>query len=312
VVKLLIILSLISNLFGLNLSSNTINNRISSVIKADASNAKPIYNSTLPNISPLPEKVNAKANALIYAKNYLLIEEASNEILASQNENDRVPIASTTKITSSMVIIENYNLDQVVEVSAKAAGQIGSDTNLISGEKMTVRNLLYCMLIMSGNDAAYALAENFPGGVQKFVDEMNAKAASLSMKNTHYLDPAGLNPDAYSSAYDLSIITRYALKNKTFAGIVATPQITVDNTAGTRHHDLKNSNRLVNDYNYPGAIGVKTGYLPESGHCLVGAADRNGHRLIAVILNTNSTTPTASATEARKLLDFGFNNYQFN
>jgi D-alanyl-D-alanine carboxypeptidase (penicillin-binding protein 5/6) len=210
------------------------------------------------------------------------------------------------------VVLENCNLDQVIEISAKAASQIGSDTNLIIGEKMTVRNLLNCLLIMSGNDSAYALGENYPGGLEKFVDKMNEKALALGMKNTHYLDPAGLAADAYSSAYDLSIITRYALKNKTFAEIVATPEITVNNTTGTRHHDLKNSNRLVNDYAYPGAIGVKTGYIPEAGHCLVGAAERDGHRLIAVVLNTNSDLATASATEARKLLDFGFNNFVFN
>lgn len=311
-IKLLIILSLITNLFGLNISSNVINSRISSVIKADASDTRPIYNSALPSIYPLPLKVNQKANPQIYAKNYVLVDEASNEILASQNEDAQVPIASTTKITSAMVVLENYDLNQVVTVSAKAASQIGSDTNLIAGEKITVRNLMYCMLIMSGNDSAYALAENYPGGVDKFVEAMNAKAASLGMKNSHYLDPAGLSTTAYSSAYDLSIITRYALKNKIFAGIVATPEITVDNTAGTRHHDLKNSNRLVNDYAYPGALGVKTGYIPEAGHCLVGAAQRNGHRLIAVVLNTNSDLVTASATEARKLLDYGFNNFQFN
>jgi D-alanyl-D-alanine carboxypeptidase (penicillin-binding protein 5/6) len=310
-VKVLIILSLLSNLFGLNLRTDSINQRISSAVKADASNSKPIYNSSLPEIVPLPEKINSKAKELIYAKNYLLLEEKSNEILAMKNAYDRVPIASTTKITTTMVVLENYNLDDVVEISAKAASQIGSDTNLIAGEKITVKNLLYCMLIKSGNDSAYALAEKYPGGVEKFVEKMNQLAKRLSLTNTHYLDPAGLNPAGYSSAYDLSIVTRYALKNEVFAQIVATPEITVDNVAGTRHHDLKNSNRLVNDYQYPGAIGVKTGYLPEAGHCLVGAAERDGHLLIAVVLNTNSDAVTASATEARKLLDFGFENYTF-
>lgn len=310
-VKLLIILSLISSLFGMDLRSSALNNQISSVMRADVSNSKPIYNSNLPKISALPIKISEKTNIPIYANNYLLIDEASNEILVAKNERKQVPIASTTKIMTAIVVLEEYDLNDVIEVSVKAANQIGSDTNLIAGEKMTVLNLLYCVLIKSGNDAAYALGENYPGGLAKFVDRMNEKASSLSMINTHYLDPAGLNADGYSSAYDLSIITRYALKNSTFAKIVATPEITVDNVTGTRHHELKNSNRLVNDYNYFGAIGVKTGYLPEAGHCLVGAAERQNHRLIAVILNTNADTITASAIEARKLLDFGFDNFQF-
>lgn len=310
-IKILIIASLLTNLFGLNISSQLVNNRISSVIKADAFEKKPIYSSGLPKISLLPEKINEKATALIYAKNYVLIEEESNEILLAKNENINVPIASTTKIATAVVILENYNLDQVIEISAKAALQIGSDTGLIQGEKISVRNLLYCLLIKSGNDAAYALAENYSGGFDQFIEKMNQKASDLKMENTLYLDPAGLNPEGYSTAYDLSIITRYALQNKLFAEIVATPEITVDNFGGTRHHDLKNSNRLVNDYNYEGAIGVKTGYLPEAGHCLVGAAERHGHRLIAVILNTNADTVTASALEAQKLLDFGFNSFTF-
>lgn len=264
-----------------------------------------------PDITLKPTPVVHLSKPNILAKNYILVDQKSNEILAQNNDRLPVPIASTTKITTASVVLQKYRLDDIVTVSPKAAAQIGSETFLVSGERMTVRNLLYCLLIMSGNDAAYALAEHYSGGVDGFVGLMNQKAQELNMGDTHYLDPAGLNPKGHSSAYDLSIITRYALKNPTFASIVATPEITVDNVEGTRHHDLKNSNRLVNDFAYPGATGVKTGYLPEAGHCLVGAARRGDTTLIAVILNTNYDTPTASALEAKKLLDYGFDNYIF-
>lgn len=311
ILKLLIISSLIPSLLGLGFNSSNLNNRVSKTLKAENHKSEKIFDGNLPNISVLPQKKINSQKVTIYAKNYLLIDSKSNEILDSKNENVSVPIASTTKIMSAIIVLEKYDLSKIVKVSTIAASQIGSDTNLIAGENITIRNLLYCMLIKSGNDAAYVLAENYPGGVEKFVEAMNQKAESLNMSNTHYMDPAGLNPQGYSTAYDLSIITKYALKNDQFASIVKTPEITIQNVEGTRNHDLKNSNRLVNDFAYPGAIGVKTGYLPEAGHCLVGAANRNGHILIAVILNTSYDTVTASAIEARKLLDYGFNNWTF-
>ncbi len=308
--KLIIILSLISNVLGLNINNQVVDNSLKEAIIFNPTST-PLMQNVYPEITSEPIVINKALRAGVLAKNYILMDLKSNEILAKSHEHSRVPIASTTKIMTASVALENYNLDDVVTVSQKAAAQIGSDSRLIAGEKMTVRNLLNCMLIVSGNDAAYALAEHYSGGVEGFVDLMNKKAASLNMADSHYLDPAGLSPDGYSSAYDLSIIARYALKNSVFASIVGTAETTVDNVEGTRHHDLKNSNRLVNDYDYPGAIGVKTGYIPEAGHCLVGAAKRNSTTLIAVILNTNYDDVTASALEARKLLDYGFENYRF-
>jgi D-alanyl-D-alanine carboxypeptidase len=168
------------------------------------------------------------------------------------------------------------------------------------------------MLIKSGNDAAYALAEYYSsdgsGNVEAFVKLMNDKAYDLGMYDTHYEDPAGLDTTGYSSAQDLFTITKYALKYKQFAEIVSTPKTVVTSTDGSIFHQLDNSNRLVGEYNYMGAIGVKTGYMPEAGHCLVGAAKRDGHTLIVVILQTNADTATASADEARKLLDWGWQN----
>jgi D-alanyl-D-alanine carboxypeptidase len=144
--------------------------------------------------------------------------------------------------------------------------------------------------------------------IAKFITAMNNKAMELGMENTEYRDPAGLDTTGYSSAYDLYLITKYALKKDLFAEIVKTDHDVVKDTSGTIWHDLKNSNRLVGEYKYQGAIGVKTGYMPDAGHILVSAAKRDGHTLVGVIINTFADTPSASADESRKMLDWGFEN----
>lgn len=278
---------------------------------AVADSEKSIYTKSLPDIITPPEIISSKAKPYINAHNYILVDQKSNETLIALNEHQQVPIASTTKIMTATVALENYKLDDVITISATAANQIGSDSHLIAGEQMTVEGLLNCLLIPSGNDAAYALAEHYTGGVTAFVKAMNDKAESLNMRNTHYLDPAGLEATAYSSAYDLSIIARLAMKNSTFSKIVSTSEITINDITGKRHHDLKNSNHLVTDMPYSGILGIKTGFIPEAGHCLVAAAQRDNTKLFAVILNTGSNTITASAIEARKLLDYGYSNFNF-
>jgi D-alanyl-D-alanine carboxypeptidase len=307
--KILIILSLITNLFGLNFQSDLIDGQLRQAIEGQASKTK-LYD-TLPEISNIPVRKNSK-DPVIYANNIFLIDSQSNQILYQEKGQESVSIASTTKIMTAIVAIENYNLDQVTTISKEAANQNGSGTNLIYGERISIINLLKCLLIRSGNDSAYAIAEIYNREIDNFIDLMNQKAKFLKMDETFYYDPAGLDPKTKSSARDLSIITKYALENQTFSEIVKIGETSVTDVSGLRHHDLKNSNRLVNDYDYPGAIGVKTGYLPEAGHCLVAAADRDGVRLIAVILNTGYDTPEASAIEAKKLLDWGFSSFKYN
>lgn len=274
------------------------------------------YSIDLPEIQPRPKVSKFVEHPNILAENYLLADFDSGAIFLKQSFDSRVPIASTTKVMTALLILEKYNLSDVVTISEKAAFQIGADSYLIVGEKITVRELLYCMLIKSGNDAAYALAEHINGagdeGVSKFVVLMNEKAKELGLKNTHYKDPAGLDVEGFSSAFDLFSVTREALKKDLFRKIVSTKQYTATSIDGKYSHALNNSNRLVNEYDYPGAIGVKTGYMPEAGHCLVSAAERNGHTLIGVILKTTYDTAPASADESRKLLDWGFANIEWN
>lgn len=312
-IKSFLILSIICDLVGLGGLSSKFD---TAIIRENAGIKKVAVASTidikLPDIMPRPV---AKPNApkpVANARHYLLADLDSGSVLAKQSHKTRVPIASTTKIMTAVVALENYNLDEPVTITQRAATQVGADTYLLPNEKISVESLLNCLLIKSGNDSAYALAQHMDktgeGSVQDFVDKMNAKAKELGMEDTHYNDPAGLDVTGYSSAYDLFLVTKKALTFPEFKKIVAKDSEAVKSIDGSTWHELKNSNRLVAEYKYPGAIGVKTGYMPEAGHCLVGAAKRNGHTLISIVLNTYADTASASADEARRLLDWGFEN----
>ncbi len=352
IIKSLIIASIVLNSLGLSAKSNhfdraVIRNQYNSDRIVEAS----INNSALPQLASRPEVKVGAPKADIYARNYILVDSDSGKILSKEAAHSRVAIASTTKIMTAIVVLENYKLGDVVTVSAKAASQPGATANFRVGEKLTVLNLLKTLLIKSANGAAYALAEHMneldsagsvkssstgPGGeistvnnqyeeetvsanevnsaigdksnINKFIDAMNTKANSLGLKDTEYHDPAGLDTTGYSSAYDLYLATKYALANDIFAQIVRTSEETIRNIDGSIWHPLKNSNRLVGEYKYPGAIGVKTGYMPNAGHVLVSAAKRDGHTLIGVVINTFADTAPASADESRKLLDWGWQN----
>jgi len=314
IIQSLIIASIICNSVGLSAISNRLdqavvrakfNTELSAAVASDKV-------SVLPPISERPQVKMGADKASIYAKEYILADADSGKILLKEGHKEQVPIASTTKIMTAIVVLENYKLGDVVTISSAASNQIGASANFVTGEHMTVENLLKAMLIKSANGAAYALAEyaNKPGetGTTRFVKMMNDKAKELGMSDTDYHDPAGLDTTGYSSAYDLFLATRYALKKDLFAEIVKTDHASIRNVEGTIWHELKNSNRLVAEYQYPGAIGVKTGYMPEAGHVLVSAARRNGHTLVGVIINTFADTAPASADESRKLLDWGFGN----
>lgn len=308
--KLLLLLTISLNTIGLSSGSTKLDQ---SIIQKEANTenfAVASVDLSLPEIIE-PPKVNAFApKAIAYANNYILIDPESATVFASKGMNEKVPIASTTKIMTAVIVLENYKLDDIVTISNEAAYQVGADAHFRVGEKITVLSLLKALLIKSANGAAYAIAEymntDTEKGITKFVDAMNAKASELGMANTRFKDPAGLDVIGYSSAYDLAIVTKFALKNEIFAEIVKTKESTVTDVTGTIWHQLENSNRLVGEWEYPGAIGVKTGYMPEAGHCLVGAATRNGHTLYAIVLKTNADTATASAEESRRLLDWGW------
>ncbi len=237
----------------------------------------------------------------ISAESAAVMDMQSSRLLYSKNAHVRRPIASTTKIMTAIVALENGNLDDEVEISGRAAQTGGSGINLKAGEKHSLRVLLYGLLVRSGNDAAVAIAEHIGGSVEGFADMMNEKARLLGAGNSRFVTPHGLDRSGqYSTAYDLALITRYALNNMVFADIVSTKQIKL----GSR--EWFNTNEMLRLY--PGADGVKTGYTGKAGRCLVTSATRSGMKLISVVLYCgNKTQRTISS---KKILDYVFDNYR--
>lgn len=310
--EFLIILSIAINTLGFSGTSTIVDRSLlSDEVSANAS----INQIVLPGVVVTPELQKSVSKPTIYANDYLLGDSESGIILNSKSDRDRVPIASTTKIMTAMIVLEKFRLDDVITISSEEVANVshyGAVPDLKWGEKLTVKDLLYCLLLNSSNVSADAFADYYAQSEQlslgKFVTLMNKKAEELGLKDTHYEDPAGLDETGYSTARDLFVLTKYALSNTLFAEIIKTPSVTVYDKDFNIAHDLKNSNHLLTDMAYPGIIGVKTGYMPTAGHCLVAAAERDGHTLITVVLHTNADTPTASAIESRKLLEWGFDN----
>lgn len=244
-----------------------------------------------------PDQVKALVSATrmpsITAQAALLADAQTGEILLSRNANQPLPPASTTKIMTALIVLERARPDEVVTVPASAL--IGDATmGLAAGEQLTVEELLYGLLMVSGNDAAMALAEHVGGSVEGFVALMNQRAAEMNLRETHFVNPHGLDaPGHVSSAIDLLAMARAGLSYELFARIVATPQARV---AG---HLLVNRNELLTTY--PGADGVKTGTTDAAGQCLVASATREGHRAIAVVLGSQDRY-----ADSRALLDHYF------
>jgi len=260
-----------------------------------------------------PEKSSEAQDPQIYAKSVILIDVQSAYVMYAKNASDKIPMASTTKIMTAIVILEDFSdrLNDVVTISYPMIAVEGSDIQLRVGEKITVENLLKGLLIMSGNDTAFALATYF-GGKDVFVAKMNEKAVFLGLKNIQYNDPAGLDEESSSTAHDLAVLASYAMRNQKFSEIVRTRETTISSADNAITHDLKSSNRMLKadeQYYYPNAIGIKTGFTNEAGHCLVSAAEKDGHMILGVILSTDENTVQASAKESKKLLEWGFVNW---
>lgn len=249
------------------------------------------------------ETVSDSEPPVINALSAVVLEESSRRVLYSKNATDKRSIASTTKIMTSLVALENADTEDVVIVSDRAAGIGGSVIGLRSGQKYTLKELLYALLMVSANDAAIAIAEYAGGSVENFAAMMNAKAKAIGAVNSNFVTPHGLDREnQYSTAYDVALITIEALKNPLFAEIVSTSNFHIPG------HNLYNTNELLGAYR--GVDGVKTGYTGRAGRCLVTTAKRGNMRLIAVVLGSPSRTARANASRA--LLDFGFDNFSIH
>lgn len=229
---------------------------------------------------------------------YILMESDTRQVIKKENEDVRLPIASTTKIMTALIALENAKTDDVFTVSQNAQNQEGSSIYLREGDEMTVENLLYGLMLNSGNDTAVALAEGVAGSTDAFCGLMNKKAKEIGCKNTNFKNPNGLNEEGhYSTAYDMALIMAYAMKNEELAKIMSTKRYTIDDVSGITY--LKNHNKLLWQYEY--CTGGKTGYTKASGRCLVTSAEKDGIRLVAVTLNCPDDWK-----EHTKLFNYGF------
>lgn len=223
------------------------------------------------------------AQGTVSAQSAIVMEKDSKRILYNKDSRHRLPIASTTKIMTAITALENEELSAEIEVSQTAAATEGSSMYLEAGERMTLEELLYGLMLSSGNDAAVAIAEHF-GGTEAFAAMMNKKAEELGAADTHFTNPNGL-PDSehYSTAYDMAAITAYALDNHKFAEIVSAKSKKIEGEGKAYPRTLTNHNKLLSMCG--GCIGVKTGFTKAAGRCLVSAAKRDEMTLICVTLN---------------------------
>ena len=241
----------------------------------------------------------------VSAQSAILIDAKDACVLIEKDADARLSMASTTKIMTAVLVLETCDLSDVVRIPREAAGVEGSSAYLYENEQILVRDLVYALLLQSANDAAAALAIHACGSVDAFVEQMNAKAQTLGLKDTHFVNPHGLPAEEhYSTARDLAFLMRYALQNSFFTAIVGTRAYTTDPRGFSEGevHYFRHHNRLLSSY--PDCIGGKTGFTKEAGRCLVSAAERGGATLICVTLNAPDDW-----NDHASLFEFGFSQY---
>ena len=238
----------------------------------------------------------------VKAQSAIVIDCETGRVLYEKNAYQKRPMASTTKIMTAIIALENGNLNDTVEISKRAASIGGSVIKLKQNDTYKLEELLYGLLMKSGNDAAIAIAEHIGGDVTHFVELMNKKAQNLNAKDTHFVNPHGLDKDAhYTTAYDLANIARYAMQNENFAKIVSTKTKMLSNGK-----TLNNTNELL--FLYEGCNGVKTGFTNKAGRCLVTSANRQNNQYISVVLGCE--TKNMRAQSSKEILDYAYQNYK--
>lgn len=249
---------------------------------------------------PAVEKTHAGFNpAQLSAQGVLVYDLTDNKTIYDKNADEKLPMASLTKIMTAIVALENKKSDN--QYIVRAEDLVGEDSmGLSDGEVLTLEELLYGLMLPSGNDAAETLANNFALGRDGFIKAMNDKAQSLGLVNTHFSNPSGLQGDGvqHTTASDLLVITRYALETyPLFAKVVSTANHTISETTSHKGYDLYNETNLLTTY--PGVKGVKTGFTPEAGLCLVTYLEYEDHKIIGILLNSQNRR-----AEMKELLDY--------
>ncbi|MDO8269706.1 MAG: serine hydrolase [Candidatus Levybacteria bacterium] len=223
--------------------------------------------------------INASAEA------FVVFDTSTRTVIAGKNQNLRFSPASTAKVMSAILALEYYDLNQYLTVPFEVYTVLGSKMNLIAGEEITVRDLLYGMMLPSGNDAAYTIAYYYPNGVKGLVDAMNKKANALQLPNTHFVDPAGYEDGNYTTASELARLGAYAMENSDLANIVKTQAIEVKNRTQTHTFYLSNLNELLV---YGNVLGIKTGFTNEAGGVLLTAIRKGDSIFIVSVLKSQN------------------------
>ncbi len=246
-------------------------------------------------------------NLDITAKAALFVDTGTGQVLYSRNAHEKLPIASLTKVMTSVVALESRGLDEKLLVSDRAAQMEPDKMDLIPGEKLTVKELLYGVFLLSANDAAEVLAESSTGDRAGFIKLMNDQAAQLGMKDTKFVNPTGLDEDSgnsYSSAYDLAVLVRYAIKKyPVLVDISSTEHIVLPATSLHQDYDMYSAINLLTTY--PGVVGFKIGFTPEANFCIITLARKNNHEIMGILLGSEDRRD-----EARTLLDYSFRQLQ--
>jgi len=281
--------------------------------KNNLANAEPAFNSSQAYILPVSEPSyfpiydSKTSKPLVDAKAGLVYDTRSGKFLFAKNPRIRLPIASLTKILSAVVVLENFDIKEVVIVSKESLRVDNEKQSLYLGEEITIQNLLKLMLIESSNDAAYALAWHANSGGINFVDKMNEKAQSLLMNDSSFLDPAGLNDDAFSTAEDLVKLVRYAIRYNLIWDILTEKSIIVKSIDGKIEHKVENTDQLLGVI--PDIFGGKTGYTDGALGCMILVVDipDKNDKLISIILGSRSRFE-----DTKKLIDWVKASYRWD
>ena len=262
-------------------------------------------------------KVYADNEIDVNSKAALIVEVNSGKIVYEKDIYEQNYPASVTKILTAIITIEKCNLNDIANVSQSAISHIPEGyvvAPLYVGEKITIKDLLYALMLKSANDAAYVLAEHVGGSVDEFSEMMNNKAKELGCKNTHFVNPNGIhNQEHYTTAYDMYLISNYAMKNETFAEIVSTYEYTLlpTNKHPNKDRIMKNTNNFINpknSYYNKNVKGVKTGTTVQAGNCLITDSSDNGLEFITVVLGAK--TSDSKFSETRKMINYAYDNYK--
>lgn len=263
---------------------------------------------TSDEITDITEEVSAVSTKElnINSRSYIILDRKTNEILLGKNQFEKRKMASTTKIMTAIITLEKANLQDNVTVSKKAAGTGGSRLGLKANDIITVNDLLYGLMLCSGNDAAVCLAEYVGGNIEGFAELMNQKAKELNLNNTHFVTPHGLDSEEhYTTSYELALLSNYALNNAKFKEIVGTKNYTININGYPKA--LSNTNELLGNLN--GVYGIKTGFTNGANRCLVTACKRNDMDIICVVLGAD--TKKFRTQDSIKLIEYTFQNYQY-